>query len=577
MPRPRPSHFRPPGGDPGFVLIFVLMLLLGISILGMAMIRNTHQADATSRNHKHRIRAFYASDGIRTLLDQEILDGNHVRYLDTGGTGTLEGDLYHGAGGGISALRGAMGSPPAMTRTTDHLGSSWKDEQDYGVRWKGWLTAPATGSYTFLVRTSGQAAFHLSEDERVEGLAHSPIAWSHGASTAWPTGGPAVSERRTLKAGRRYYFELLHAQGAFPGFAQVGWTGPESRSERPIPGKRLRSAATEEAAWDTAEVGAGQVRYAVAEVEPLVFHVRTEAILGGPSDTAYRAPLSRTLSLRGEAGPAPDTSWERVLFYDFHADKSNPEFERKPDWGPKLGIHPGMVRSQGLRYVTEDASWFGRDSIGKPRLGTPAYNCGLDRWFTPWRPGWRFTYAYAGGPADCATTPTATDRAFHNAVFRDSLPFLRRPDLGANAYQFRRFSEPMEPHPGFTPLDGRGFGSEGRVDLAGTPHNYGFCMEMHTDFEHSSGLFLEFNGDDDVWLFLADSLVIDLGFVHASTSAVLDLDDLPLRYGQVYPLDFFYCERQSTGSSIDLITNLPLRVRAGRPRGNWNREYGERD
>jgi fibro-slime domain-containing protein len=221
-----------------------------------------------------------------------------------------------------------------------------------------------------------------------------------------------------------------------------------------------------------------------------------------------------------------------------------------------------------------NAEWFGLESIGKPIRGaTVKYSCGVEKWFTPWEAGWEFTYNYAGGSADCTPIPTpGNDRAFENVVIKDSLPFIRRKDLGVNSYQYKRSGAGHEA--AFAPLDGRGFGSEGKTDLAGVPHNYSFCMEIHTLFEHTSGMNFEFTGDDDVWLFVNNSLVMDLGYVHIPASGTVSLDDLPLTFGETYPLDFFYCERQSTGSSIDLITNLPMLLKTTSPSSSWKRDYG---
>jgi len=236
-----------------------------------------------------------------------------------------------------------------------------------------------------------------------------------------------------------------------------------------------------------------------------------------------------------------------------------------------------MVRQKGLSHETKNASYFGLDSIGKPMLGTnPMYNCNVDKWFREWQPGWEYWFNYAGGGSDCTPVNTpGSDSAFKNVVIKDSLPFVRRTDLGVNAYQFKRFGAANEP--AFVPLDGRGLGDEGATDNAGVLHNYSFCMELHSQFEHTSGMAFEFNGDDDVWLYINDSLVMDLGFVHQSIYSTVVLDDLPLTFGETYPLDFFYCERQRKGSSIDLITNLPVLLKAGKPTSSWKRDYGNVD
>jgi fibro-slime domain-containing protein len=348
-------------------------------------------------------------------------------------------------------------------------------------------------------------------------------------------------------------------------------------TERPIPGKRLASFGSKAENWDTTLVGKGRVKYALAEAGPLVYTLNTEAIMGGKGDSTFHAPLNQTLSLRGDNPAPPESLWQRVIFYDFHSDRSNPEFDKGPCCFFGGFVHPGMVQIQGMAHESANAAYFGLDSIGKPIRGAnPNYNCGVEKWFRAWQPGWFKTYAYAGGGTDCSETDTpGSDTAFKNVVIKDSLLFLRRSDLGVNAYEFKRL--PTGSTTAFSPLDGRGFGNEGGTDPSGVGRNFSFCMELHTQFEHTSGMNFEFNGDDDVWLFINDSLVMDLGFVHGSTYASVSLDDLPLTFGETYPLDFFYCERQRWGSSIDLITNLPVLMRAGKPSSSWKRDYGNTD
>jgi len=352
----------------------------------------------------------------------------------------------------------------------------------------------------------------------------------------------------------------------------VGWKGPNFLVERPIPGPRISRVANAADKWDTVSLGKGvRVRYAMGSAGLLTYLLSAEAMLGGKGDTAFRAPLNQTLSLLGDTPEPPASIWQRVLLYDFHSDGSNPEFERYEGW-ERFDVKSGMVRQKGLRYETANAGYFGLDSIGKPVLGpAPMFNCGVDKWFTPWKPGWFRTYAYAGGGSDCRESPSGTDRAFHNVVIKDSLQFVLRKDLGANVYQFKRM---LGDHlPGFMPLDGRGLGAEGRMRSTG--RNYSFCMELHTVFEHTSGMILEFNGDDDVWVYINDSLVMDIGYVHKSEYRGVVLDDLELKFGRTYNLDFFYCERQSTGSSIDLIMNMPILQVKSWPRASWKREYGD--
>jgi len=92
-----------------------------------------------------------------------------------------------------------------------------------------------------------------------------------------------------------------------------------------------------------------------------------------------------------------------------------------------------------------------------------------------------------------------------NIVIYDSLPFLYHPVLGKGVYEFSRTGNNGENE--FFWIDGRGFGNE---PYSEPEHNYSFTMELHSVFTFQPGLQFNFSGDDDVWVFLNDSLVLNL-------------------------------------------------------------------
>ncbi|MHC4209588.1 MAG: fibro-slime domain-containing protein [Planctomycetota bacterium] len=109
---------------------------------------------------------------------------------------------------------------------------------------------------------------------------------------------------------------------------------------------------------------------------------------------------------------------------------------------------------------------------------------------------------------------------------------------------------------GFFPLEDQLYGNPG-----GWPdRNFHFTFELHGEFVYDAdgGQIFKFVGDDDVWVFINDELVIDLGGVHSAVEQYIDLDRMGLEDGETYDLAFFFAERHRTQSNFRIVTNLPL-------------------
>jgi fibro-slime domain-containing protein len=100
-------------------------------------------------------------------------------------------------------------------------------------------------------------------------------------------------------------------------------------------------------------------------------------------------------------------------------------------------------------------------------------------------------------------------------------------------------------------------------ELAYGPHNFLFTTELHTSFEYKPGQVFTFRGDDDVFVFVANQLVVDLGGIHGPISGTVDLDargpELGLEVGKVYPLDLFQAERNPNRSNFRIETSLDFK------------------
>ncbi|HLP89985.1 MAG TPA: fibro-slime domain-containing protein [Nostocaceae cyanobacterium] len=108
----------------------------------------------------------------------------------------------------------------------------------------------------------------------------------------------------------------------------------------------------------------------------------------------------------------------------------------------------------------------------------------------------------------------------------------------------------------FFPINNELFGNQGRSQ------NYHFTYEINSQFTYNGGETFQFTGDDDVFLFINDKLVIDLGGVHQSLSQTVNLDDLGLTVGEKYDLDFFFAERQTVASNLRIDTSIILEQKA---------------
>ena len=84
-------------------------------------------------------------------------------------------------------------------------------------------------------------------------------------------------------------------------------------------------------------------------------------------------------------------------------------------------------------------------------------------------------------------------------------------------------------------------------------HNYGFSMAVSASFKYVKGQYFEFRGDDDVWVYINNRLVVDIGGVHDRVEGAVNLDTIgqgnakyKLVEGREYPFHIFYAERNAT-------------------------------
>ena len=224
-----------------------------------------------------------------------------------------------------------------------------------------------------------------------------------------------------------------------------------------------------------------------------------------------------------------DIIWIPVTYFDFHSDGTNPEFQQKHT--------PSVVQNMVAPTLDND---------NLPTLGTnPFMNMYVKYWFRPWDDvkGSKNvfsipSYDTTGNFLNMRTVQN--DESFKNVVIHDVLPFTKVPN--SNLYEFVDTA--------FFPLDGKGFGAEGRL------HNYSFTMALHYIFTRTNNTVqtLNFLGDDDVWAFVDKKLVLDVGGIHNSAPGNFAISK-DLGEGK-HLFDFFFAERHTYDSKIKIQTNL---------------------
>jgi len=130
----------------------------------------------------------------------------------------------------ITALNEGTIRPPDLIASVAQFGGPWGATDNYSSRVSGYFVPPSNGDYVFFLAADDAANLYLSTDDKPANkkLIAQESGWSN--QYQWQTigGGSTVEDKRsdtffssewptpnqiTLRAGQRYYIEILHDEG----------------------------------------------------------------------------------------------------------------------------------------------------------------------------------------------------------------------------------------------------------------------------------------------------------------------------------------------------------------------------
>ena len=223
-----------------------LVTLSGANAADFTVIVPPASSVAAGGNTTFQVRFSPSAAGARTAtLSVGNNDANEnpceFALLGTGGTagsGSITREVWTGISG-TSLSNIPLDTAPSLTDTLPSLEgpTNWAD--NYGTRLRGYLTAPATGSYTLWIAGDDNCELWLSTNDNPANKVKVARVLDYTDSRQWSKHPTQKSPAVTLTQGQQYYLEVLQKEGDGGDNLAVGWAKPGEPTSAPsevIPG-----------------------------------------------------------------------------------------------------------------------------------------------------------------------------------------------------------------------------------------------------------------------------------------------------------------------------------------------------
>jgi PA14 domain len=146
-------------------------------------------------------------------------------------TGALTREVWTGiTGDRLAAI--PTGSAPTSTDTLTSFEAPSNWSNNYGTRLRGYIMAPATGSYRFWIASDNTSELWLSTSSNPANKQRIARVIGRTNPRQWTKESNQRPAAISLVQGQIYYVEALHKEGTSNDNLAVGWAKPGNRRQR---------------------------------------------------------------------------------------------------------------------------------------------------------------------------------------------------------------------------------------------------------------------------------------------------------------------------------------------------------